>query len=241
MSKNLLMGVLLTLVFTGCFINNKEKIKGNGKVITKEINTSNFNYLYVDNAIEVYYRQDSVFSIKVETDENLIDYLDIDADYRYNLVVSIKEGYRLSASDKIKVHITSPLIAIMEASGASGIYSQGIITTDAIMDIDVSGASRVKLELNAPSVKVNISGASTINLAGKTEQMEITASGASIANCFEITAAFANANVAGASRAELFVTNKLKADASGASSIIYKGSAEVNKNESGAGSIKRVE
>jgi hypothetical protein len=87
-----------------------------------------------------------------------------------------------------------------------------------------------------------MTGASNLRLTGQTKDLLIEGSGASHARCFNLLAENTKVDLAGASSAEVYASIALDADASGASRVKYRGNAsQVAKNESGAGSVKKVD
>ena len=112
--------------------------------------------------------------------------------------------------------------------GASSIRSENEITSTDVLHVDISGASEGRLELNAPKVSVNLSGASNANIKGKTKDFEGGASGASEIRGFDLLSENADVDASGASSIEIYASVKIAGQASGASSVNYKGNAPGN-------------
>ena len=71
--KNLLLAFFLfSLLASSCGRVLGKRVKGSGKISTETRNVSGFNSIRVSSSIDVYISQDSAFSVKVETDDNLI-------------------------------------------------------------------------------------------------------------------------------------------------------------------------
>ncbi|MGH9948280.1 MAG: GIN domain-containing protein, partial [Pyrinomonadaceae bacterium] len=93
-------------------------------------------------------------------------------------------------------------------------------------------------DLKNTSLNVDTNGASKIELAGETDKLAIEVSGASKINAENLKARAATVNSSGASKIDLFATESLRVDASGASKITYAGGAtDVVKNTSGASRV----
>lgn len=237
----------LLIIVSGFFIlsschyfHGGERIRGNGNIKTEKRTAGVFNSVEVNGAIDLYVKQDSARSISIETDENLLPYIEVRNDGD-QLIISPKEGYNPDPSHSIKVYVSSPVFKGLEASGASKIVGENIITSGDAMHIHVTGASDAGLELKSPKVSVELSGASTMTLKGETKDLSVGASGASHIKGFDLLAENADVDVSGASNAEVFASVKLSATASGASDVRYKGNAAVTQNESGASSVKKAE
>ncbi|MEO7922448.1 MAG: head GIN domain-containing protein [Chitinophagaceae bacterium] len=217
-----------------------DKIRGNGVIKTETRSTGNFSGVDVSGNIDVYLKQDSSRSVRIEADENLMEYIVVKTDGD-ELVIETKEGHNLSGSKDIKVYVSSPVFSKLEASGACSINSETVIANPGMISIDLTGASDARLELNSPKLEADLTGASSITLKGQSKDISIEATGASHARCFELMTENAAIAVTGASRADVFASVSLRASASGASHIKYKGNAAVSKSASGASSIDKAD
>ena len=153
--------------------------------------------------------------------------------------VSVKELDALTASGATNIHLVNKMespklkIKLSGASDMKGEIEAGFVS------IEISGASDYKGQLNAKSVSLDASGASTIELTGNADDLSVEVSGASDAKLFNLFVKGAIVNASGASIANINVSQLLKADASGASNINYKGEARVQESRNaGASSIK---
>jgi hypothetical protein len=241
MRKLFLCSLLITLLGTSCRYMWGERIRGNGNIKTVERTVSDFKDVNASGIIHLYVSQGPVAPVKIETDENLLDYIEI---HQTGDRISIKsrEGYNLHPSDKIRVYVTAPVYHRIGVSGAGSIQSNAKITNPDEMDINLSGAGGIKMELNAPSVKVDISGAGSATLTGQTKDLEMDISGAGDANCFELLSENADIHISGAGTADVYASMKINARVSGAGSVNYKGGAsDITKSISGAGHLKKAD
>ena len=227
-------------VLTSCSYVTGERVRGNGTIKTATINEHGFQHIEVSSAIKVYVKQDSTQSVKVETDENLLEYVEVYLD-RTTLIIRQKKGYNLKPTKSIKVYVSGPSFRRFEASGACDIYSENKLSGSDEVYIDLSGASNVNMEINASKISLDLSGASEVNLKGEAKDFTIQGSGASEIKCFDLMTENTSIDLSGASNAEVFASVKLDVEVSGAGSIKYKGNATVTKDISGAGSVKKVE
>ena len=216
-------------------------INGSGNIVTQSRTTENFNSIDVSGAINVYVKQDSVQrNIKVETDDNLQEYIDIHEDNGV-LYISQRDNYSLDPSKKIKVYVSATYFKRFSISGASNIYSENKLVSSETLDIDMSGASEIKLDVKAPRINADITGASSVMISGETKDFNVEGSGASDIKSFDLMTENTTLDISGACSAEVFASVKLDVEASGASGIKYKGNAAVNQDVSGASSVKKVD
>lgn len=235
-----LFGFILpaALLLTSCNLVG-DKIRGNGTVKTENRAAGMFNSVDVSGNIQVFVKQDSVHQVRIETDENLMDHIIIKTEGD-QLVIKPRDNSNLSGSKGIKVYVSSPVFTGLEASGASEITSENILSSESLV-IDLTGASEANVNVKSPKVSAEASGASKIVLKGQTKDLLIKGTGASHAHCFELSAENVDVDVAGASSAEIFASVKIIADASGASHVKYKGVASHSGTASGAGGISKVD
>lgn len=140
---------------------------------------------------------------------------------------------------KMKAYVTFTTLSRVEASGACN-----VMTTDPIkvgdFKIDFSGASDFKGDVNADNVTIISSGASNIRLAGTADKATIEASGACTIKAYDFKINMCKADASGASNIRITVNKELKADASGGSTIYYKGDGIIRDiDTSGGASVKK--
>lgn len=228
------------VIFMSCHYLNHDKIRGNGNIKTENRSAGTFTAVDVSGNIDLYIKQDSAHSVRVEADENLMEYIIIRTEGD-KLIVEPQDGYNLSGSKDIKVYVSSPVFRRLEASGACDIIGENKITSAEAIDIDLSGASDVKLELKAPKVEAKLSGAGSVELRGETKEFSVSGSGSSDIKCIELMAENVDVHITGAGDAEVFASVKLDVSVSGAGSVKYRGNAMVSKSISGAGSVKKLD
>ncbi len=198
-----------------CNLFSFGKIQGSGVAKTEKRNTSNFSNVDVSGALNVEIVAQQDFSVEVEADDNLLEH--IKTEVKDNILKVYTEN-RLSTKTKITVRISMPEISELEVSGASNTTLASVKNEKLV--VEVSGASKIKLE-------------------GETQNLDLDVSGASKIDAESLKSENASVNASGACKIDIFVTNELKADASGASKISYAGEPKnIIKDTSGASSIK---
>ena len=229
---------LVTAIFSSCHYVMGERINGDGHITTKEQNVASFTGVDVGGAIEVHVKQDAAQSVKIEADENLMQYIEV---YTSGSTLNIhpRNGVNLDPSREIIVYVSAPAFKNIEVSGASKVIGDNAISGSEGLNLSASGASKVMMELSGGSVGGDVSGASEINLKGQVSKFDFQASGASHINAYDLVAEDAVVDVSGASGTEITANKNLKAEASGASHVRYKGNASVNENTSGASSVSK--
>ena len=240
MKRFIIFSLLISMIFISCGYIGGKRIRGNGNIKTENRTTGQFNSVDVSSNIDVFVKQDSVASVKIEADENLLEYVQVTINGT-TLEIRKEKGYNLRSTKGIKVYISGPSFKHFEASGACDIYSDNQIISSEPISINLSGACNVKMDLKTPKINVDLSGAGTITLKGETKDFIVDGSGSTDVKCFELMTENTNIEMSGAGDAEVFASVKLDVHVSGAADVKYKGNATVNQSVSGAGSVKKVE
>lgn len=194
---------------------NRSGEKGSDNVKTESREVSGFTTIDVSGAFEVEITAQKEFSLEVEADDNLLPLIrtEVDGD---TLVIKSEKSFK--SNNPLKVRISAPDISGLELSGASKVNLVNLNNDS--LSLDSSGASKIKIEGTTGNFDIEMSGASRLDSENlKAENVFVESSGAS------------NLNV--------FVTNVLKANLSGATNVTYSGNPKsIDKKTSGASSVK---
>lgn len=240
MKHLLVTGLLAALLFTSCDIGH-EQIRGNGNIRSEERTVSSFDEVEIQGALNVYISQGDRKPVRIEGDENLIPYIEI-VEQGDRITLRTKDDVNINPTEEMKVYITAPQYKSFEVSGASKLTGQTAIDNNQNLSVNVSGASEVTIDVDAPEIQSDLSGASTLNLKGETKEFRLETSGASKARCFNLLSENTFADVSGAGDVEVYASVKLEAKVSGAGNVKHKGNAKNIKQEvSGAGSVNKVD
>ena len=241
MKKLFLLIVVIAVTTSSCRYMWGKRVVGNGNIRTEEHAVSSFKNVEVNGAIELEVSQGDLKPVKIEADENLLRYIEVIQEGD-RIIVQNKPGYNLRPSNKIKVYITSPVYNNIGVSGACNINGQNKINNSENLRLEVSGAGDINMDVNAPAITAEVSGAGSVNLKGETKTFDLELTGASKAHCFDMLSENTKVDISGAGDADVYASNKLDAQVSGAGSVAYKGSAtNINQQVSGAGSVKKVQ
>ena len=136
--------------------------------------------------------------------------------------------------------IASPHLRAIQVYGASQIETLDQLTlTLPSLTLDLNGAAKADLQLNVQTLTIDAKGASKLELEGMAQDVNITIAGAGELEAEELLATNMHINCAGASKAEVNVTNELWAQAAGASHISYHGTPSIKQKIAVGGSVIR--
>lgn len=209
----LLIGLVLG---SSCAVGNIGGVQGSGQLRSEVRNVSGFKEIKAGGAVNLEVAVQKDFGLTIEADDNLLEQIttEVNGD---TLVISAKD--RISTKNKVNIKIAMPELTEMDISGASTAVVTSVKTDS--LNLEATGASKIKIEGEVKSLEANASGASGIDAENlRTENADVDSSGAS-----SVTVSPAN---------------ELKAEASGASSVLYAGEPKnIQQNASGASSIKK--
>lgn len=218
----ILIGVVFASLFsfgrvTGKIFNFSfvSKIDGSAVAASEVRNAHDFTGVEVGGVFQVEIVTGKQFRLEVQADDNLLQYVKTEV---HDGVLKIETTEKINSHTQMRIRVVAPNIESIEASGACEVSVDGVRNSSLV--IDTSGASKIKLSGETANLEVRVSGSSSIDAEGlKTKAAQVEASGASDVN--------------------LFVTERLKSAASGASQILYSGNpASVEKKISGASSVR---
>ena len=240
MRKYLWLALALPLILGSCRHILGKRVRGNGNIRTEDRSVSTFKDVDVSGAAKVYVSQSEHSSVKLEGDENLLPYIEVIQEGD-KIRVRNKPGFNLIPTGDLKVYVSTPVYNNIDASGACDIIGQTKISNPENLEMHVSGAGDIQMEVDAPRLKAQVSGSGSINLKGQTRDVDLDLTGAGHAHCYELLAENTKVDISGAGSAEVYASVRLEADVSGAGNVSYKGNAsDVNQHVSGAGSVKKV-
>lgn len=228
----ILLGMIATVSF-GCW--NMPADRSTGNFIKEERAVSNFSKLDIGGAFKVYLTQGDREKLVIEADTK--EMAEIVTEVVGNkLKIHTKPGWGVRFHE-MTVYLTFKNLDYIDFSGAVEVKADSPLTFSEL-EMDVSGAAEINMEMKAEKYTAEFSGASEIDFRGSCKTGNIEISGASELRAEGLQFEDLTLDLSGASEAKVFSTNKLRIDASGASSVRYKGNPpDVSIDESGASSI----
>jgi hypothetical protein len=237
-----------------------------GNVVTENYPIkSNYTAISVTNMIEVVLLDAPKNSIRVETDERLMPYLQIVvkngvlvlnfgdqreverlrkrnlnlADTR--VYVSARGVDTFTASGMSEFEADMPIAASTITISASGMSSIDFERVECkTFSLSISGKTEVDAQLQADKCDLSVSGMSEVDLEGRTDRLSLRLSGMSEVSLDELHARTAEVYVSGMSEAEVNASESITGGVSGMSDLTTFGSANVNVSTSGGSSHKHV-
>jgi hypothetical protein len=187
---------------------------GSGHATTQPYDLSDFTAVSASHGFNVVITQGSSYSVKVTTDDNIQQYVDVHKSGS-TLYVGLKTGFGISTT-QLKVEVTMPNLTNLQLSGGSQASGQNL-TLVTNLGIDFSGGSRATLTGQAVDLTVTGSGGSNINLQ-------------------DLQVQNARVDLSGGSQAKVNASGKLDVNLSGGSHLQYRGNPTMGLQDISGGS-----
>lgn len=220
--------------------------------VTKKYENKDFVGLQITNAFSVEIVKSESYNVEVTVPEDYFQYVavqqtggklsigfkDLPRKLRsfksmkgFKAYIAMPELYSLqvSGSSKVECHDTfsSEMRAIaIECSGSSRI--ENLDVTAPSVTVDLSGASRLGLNVKASDLKLEVDGASKLALTGEADAVKIKLSGASSIDAEKFTNKEVDLKQSGASKMEITIGHALSAEISGASRCVYYSDGKID-------------
>ena len=143
---------------------------------------------------------------------------------------------RLPELSEVEVRITTPELREVRLSGAGQVRSEGALSAEDL-DLRLSGAGHLALELKARRVETRLSGAGAVELSGTAEEQEIRLSGAGAVKAERLASRRVRIRASGAGECRVQASEILEAEVSGAGSVRYRGHPKVESRITGVGRL----
>ncbi len=213
MKFTLIILFVSALFLTSCKIGG---VKGNGNWTNETRDVETFSKVDVSGNFNVEIAVNEKQNLLINADENLMKYIKTKVK-RNTLYIYSKENLR--PSDDIVINISVKNLDYIDCSGINNVNAYGIDTER--FGVDLSGAGSIELEGKSNTLSIDVSGAAEL-IAKKLLTQDI------------------KLDVSGAANAEIYASNTVDGDISGAGSVnLYGGAKVLNLDVSGAASLNR--
>ncbi|MBP3517058.1 MAG: DUF2807 domain-containing protein [Parabacteroides sp.] len=236
-----------TLVFTlmvgllcSCHIN---KVSGDGNIVSKEIPTEDYSKIRIkgENIDLRYTQSDGAPYLKIETDQNILDLLEIKSNSN-ELVIRPQDRHTGIRPTRFIVETNSTALKALRMAG-SGNCNLGTGLTGDKLEIKTAGGGTIEAEAIAIAhLDCEIAGSCTLCLSGKTEKMEIESAGSSKVKAFDLETDELDCQAAGSTHIEVTANKTISVQIAGSGTIRYKGNPDIKRKDiAGSGSITKVD
>jgi putative autotransporter adhesin-like protein len=201
----------IALFLSGCWWPG---IRGNGHIVTDKRPVTEFSDIQGEGSFEIEWHSGPP-SLSITTDENLVPDVHSRVDGK---TLRLDSRERIWPTHGIKVAVTTP----------------------ALTGVSITGAVRLTAtQVTGPKFYLETTGASRVTLDGSVDELLADMTGATKLMAAELHTKNARISSSGASKAEVYASETLRVEISGAGKVTYYGHPKkVEREISGAGSIR---
>ena len=212
----------------------KSKIRGEGPTVTQDLDLPAFDAIKLSMDADVYVRQGSQQSVRIEAQQNMID--NIKKEVSDN-TWRITTDRWVTRHDPIKIYITIPKLTEASVSGSGNLMGETAFSGSDRFMTGVSGSGNVKLEITCDELDARVSGSGNVRLAGSTGSLTAKISGSGNIKAEDLAAKTCNVQVSGSGNSSVNVSDELDVKISGSGDVSYKGRPKVSSRISGSGDL----
>jgi hypothetical protein len=245
-TSNILLVSLLSLVLLAItamafhldsFIS-EESIEGNKRVIEENRNTGPYTTVEARGKIKVFLYTDSLPSIVVKADSNLIRHIETSVEDQ-KLRVEITTRYRSSFTPEI--HIRGPIPEkVMSTAGAMTWLKEPVNSQE--IEINANAGGHVYADGQFGKMVVDINAGGHANISGTAKILDINANAGAHANLEQLDAREVTAKSNAGARIRLGVCQSAEFQAHAGASVEYQGTPVIKKLDiSSGGNVKQKE
>ncbi|WP_333695971.1 head GIN domain-containing protein [Flavobacterium sp.] len=232
--------LIAALLWGSCqyHIDLTDTIKGSGNVIQVERTLNEeIQSIEVKRGMTVVIEQTPSNTIRIEADDNLIEYIETEITHG-NLVVTTTKNTRTKNPKIVKIGVKN-LNAIRTSSG-SEVKNIGTLLTQEI-DLRSSSGSHIKLVVESEKITCDSSSGSEIELEGKALVLECESSSGSTITAKKMKTNQITAKSSSGSSISLYPIQSLDATSTSGSTIKYYNSPnKTTKKSTSGGSVKEA-
>mgnify|MGYP000500932513 CR=1 FL=1 len=235
----LTIAVASTLVLTACNFTF-EQVKGTGPLTEETREISAFSDLEINLPGNVYYTQSDSYSLKIEAQANLFEYIKtkVDGD---KLKISTKSNTSFSTSKAINVYVSGPMLSEIEINGSGNLFAQGAIQTDYV-ECEISGSGNAQFShLVVDEFEGEINGSGEIILTkGGAQHAEFQINGSGDIKGADFIAEQVKVEINGSGDVTIHAIDELDVSISGSGDVSYKGAPAVAIDQNGSGDVSKL-
>jgi len=212
-------------------------VKGSGHQITEQHKMGDFTRLDVSGSFRIVLKQDSSLNVSITADDNLMKYIHTSGEGDKLRIYSKKN---LCGSGEMVINIGVKNLELIKISGGNNLTTDGKLNTKDL-HLELNGASKLDMDLNAANVFTEGSGSTDMNLRGQATSHKIEFAGSGKVNALDFVVGSYDIETTGASDCNINVLKDLNVNTTGAADIKYRGNpTSVNTSKTGAATVTKI-
>ncbi|MCK4919765.1 MAG: DUF2807 domain-containing protein [Bacteroidales bacterium] len=211
-------------------------VEGNGRIVSEERSIGDFEEIVSSGSFVVEVKLSSQTGIWIETDENLLPYIETSIQGN-TLVLETKSARCIRSREAIIIYVDAINIEKLKLSGSGVIYCDNVVGED--FEVVLPGSGKIScLGLDVNYLIASLPGSGEIEVGGYATISEYTLSGSGLIKGIDLITEKCYASIPGSGNIYTTVTNLLDYSISGSGNLYYKGSPEIIGDITGSGNIR---
>lgn len=258
MQKLSVVVVILAIAALACSSVVPQGVRGSGNLTTKSFDVGGFSEIELDTIGRVEFVQGEVDSLEVETDDNIMPYVDVRV-VNGRLQLSDKGNALLLPSDTIIFRVTAKSVNALTVSSSGAISSDSLEADNLTLALNGSGeinlakasagqctitsdgSGRIDVgALECEKVGLDMSASGAVDLSGETPLLTLDGSGSGDAILGDLKATEVKAHLSASGSATVWAVELLDAKVNGSGSLSYYGQPKVTSSVTGSGSLNSL-
>ena len=228
------LAVLLVIILNSC--ENFNCIEGNHRFDSEERPTGYFSGIELDGYFDVYVNYDTLTSVTVEGDENLLRYI---TTYTKGNTLEIGTSSRrcLESGNPIVITVNTPTLYHLNLNG-SGFINCSYFNTQSL-DIELDGSGDIYVDVDCDELRADVEGSGEIRLVGSCFTSYLGIDGSGRIRAFDFESEECYVDIYGSGDVYVFVWDILDVYIDGSGIVYYEGSPVVRERIDGSGEVRR--
>jgi len=234
--KWILLSACVVVITNSCYFGDEDIfgcVRGDGNVRSEEFFLPPVTGVKLSGIGDVIIRYGDSQKIIVETDKNLLDYIETKVN---GGVWNIEFSRCVRNVSQLTVFVTIPEVRKLTISGSGSIVGEDAFTGNTL-ETTVSGSGNINFEFTGNSMDANISGSGNIDLFGSVDLFDVNISGSGDVRAFDLLTQECDVHISGSGDARVNVEDFLKVRISGSGDVLYKGNPTLDIDITGSGSV----
>jgi len=232
---------ILTFLIIGTNLNAQvftKKITGNGKIISENRNLSDYDKIGVAGSFEVKLVKGKEGTISINTDENLMEYIETEVENGH-LKIQPKKGYQLKSTKTIVITVSFEAIDAISLAGSGSVSSVAVLNASDL-NLNLAGSGIINLPVSTKNLTSHIAGSGNIKLSGNSDVLRSEIAGSGNLEGDDLKATTSHINIAGSGNVKVHAVSEIHANIAGSGNVLYSGNPTIEKSKSiGSGSIRK--
>lgn len=259
--------LIFLLLFASCSISVSSSrdgfwgrtIKGNGHIVTEQLEISDYNQVSIAGSMDVEYALGPSPKLQCSIDENLLEYVDIYVE-KGVLYVSLKDGSY--SPTKFIVKTTSSALSKVSLAGSGDFVVKTPIRSSGSLSVSLSGSGDLKFpstmhyesmgislagsgdivfsDIKTASLSVSLAGSGDVKLKGDVPVTSYSLAGSGDINAYELFSENVKAQLVGSGDLKLYAAKTLSASGTSSGDIYVKGNPSISQSWVGSGGLHVV-